>query len=194
MGFIHPLSRCRMARFLGQAASIAESRPSPASLLESGNHDTLSTMTAVPVSDDMRAPVSSGTRAPRLLPPPTLAEAEAAIGLALPEEVSEDGPEEPPEALPASLSNQLESSVEEEVDQDRACTPSNIFYDGDEPAPPPMAENRPDEPVPSEQLSALLGRNGILDQSGITVWRILFLINLQCLFRFVQEAVKCMTM
>lgn len=61
-------------------------------------------------------------------------------------------------SLLESLTNQVTPAcIEQEVDQDRACTPPNVFYDGDEPAPPPLAENRPDMPIPSTTLSTISG-------------------------------------
>lgn len=56
-------------------------------------------------------------------------------------------------SVSSSLRGDTTTSTETAADQDRACTPPNIFYDGDEPAPPPQAENRPDEPVPLSSLS-----------------------------------------
>jgi len=50
------------------------------------------------------------------------------------------------------------------AEQDRACTPPNIFYDADVPAPPPCTESRPDEPVPNPDLEVPPNDSGMLSQ------------------------------
>lgn len=154
---------------------VPESQPPPAA---SENHDiNVSTTRPVPLFDteaitsesSADGVVSShadarfaGLDIPFPVAENVLSNPVAVQELSLPETASEDDrPTDDLSELP-SQSQPEESGEEGEVDQDRACTPPNIFYDGDEPAPPPQAENRPDEPVPFVDLSTVSGESGRL--------------------------------
>ena len=137
---------------------VAETNPSPASLYASSSHDVDSTTTAVAESGEADAPqappTSSGAAEAEM---PLDQPSEELSSLPLPQVVSEcsDLPEELTDTLAplATVENPQEDDDAVEIDQDRACTPPNIYYDGDEPAPPPQAVNRPDEPLPAAALS-----------------------------------------
>lgn len=47
----------------------------------------------------------------------------------------------------STVNQQADTEAEDSVEQDRACTPPSIFYDGDQPAPQPTIDSQPDQPV-----------------------------------------------